>query len=337
MKTIVAIILAKLSHLLNDEHFNFIEDIIAVSLKFDPKKQKVEKEIATLQAAHAKESAALDPVRSSKYTEQIRECDALRTTTAKGLESLVRANLKNPDKPSAQAAKDVMALFKSHADIYDRSYNIKTAIITDIINEINKSHTADIALLGAASWVTNLDAQNKDFAALMEKRFEETSKRNGVNMEALRLEVDDAYLTLTTRLTALMVIEEPDKFYPYVEELNEYIKYYNGRVKLRETNNKSKQRNIASAQLSPIPAQTYTGSHIIPVVELLYTDEKTISTGLVAERSRSTATTTVRLEEDKDYTLTAENNVQVGSATLTIKGKGAYVGKMVCVFAIVAE
>ncbi len=323
MKKIVDILVAKLTQFLNNEHSNFIDDVLQLCLKFNPKTQKIDKEVAVLQAAHAKEYAALDPERSSAYTEQIRVSDELRTSIGKGLENLIKVNLKNPDKACAEAAGRLKIMFDSHDDMYHKSYNIKTSIISDIIYDINLKYTADIAKISATDWVTKLDAENKNFIALMEKRFDESSNRSSDTMPTVRPEVDDAYLTLTTRLTALMIIEEPEKFYPFVNELNSYIKYYNERVKQRQTNNKSKQQDIGTAQMSSIGDQTYTGAEIIPAFDLLYTDPKTL--------------VVVALEKGKDYTVECINNTAIGTATLTAHGKGAYVGKLVTRFNIVAS
>lgn len=327
MKKIVEIIQAKLSQLLNNDHSVFIKEVIALVKKFDPKKLKIEKEIIALQDSFAKESAVLDPVRSSEYTEPMRLSDEARTAIAKGLEGFVRATVKNPDTATAEAATRLNLLFKSHADLHNKSYSFKTGVISDILAEINLKYTGDVEKIAVVDWVTKLDTENKHFIALEEKRYEEEALRNAENMTTVRKEVDDAYLTLTTRLTALMIIEEPEKFYPFVNELNSHVKHYNERVKQRQTINKNNQKDIATAQMSSIGDRPYTGEEIIPSFDLIYTDPKTASTG---------SATTVLLEKGKDYTVECINNTAIGTATLTAHGKGAYVGKLVTRFNIIA-
>lgn len=62
--------------------------------------------------------------------------------------------------------------------------------------------------------------------------------------------------------------------------------------------------NIALLNIEMIPAQIYTGKNIEPDVAIKH--------GIV------------KLEKDKDYTVTYKNNKQVGTATVTIQGIGNY-------------
>ena len=62
-------------------------------------------------------------------------------------------------------------------------------------------------------------------------------------------------------------------------------------------------------EIDPIPDQTYTGSAITP--------EVTIKDNYVNKK----------LVKDKDFTVSYSNNTNVGKATVTITGKGAYIGQ----------
>ena len=57
-------------------------------------------------------------------------------------------------------------------------------------------------------------------------------------------------------------------------------------------------------EIAPIPDQTFTGTAITPEPDIKYG--------------------TIVLKKDVDYTLSYTNNINVGSATLTITGKGNY-------------
>lgn len=74
-------------------------------------------------------------------------------------------------------------------------------------------------------------------------------------------------------------------------------------------------KNISACTIAAIADQTYSGSAITPAI--------TVTDG---------ATTLVK---DTDYTVAYSNNVAVGTATITITGKGAYVGTKTATFAIV--
>ena len=75
------------------------------------------------------------------------------------------------------------------------------------------------------------------------------------------------------------------------------------------------KQDIASATVSSIPAQTYTGRAITP--------QPVVTLG------------TKKLVAGTDYTITYANNVNVGTATITIKGMGNYTGTKTARFTIV--
>ena len=76
-------------------------------------------------------------------------------------------------------------------------------------------------------------------------------------------------------------------------------------------------KNISAVTVSPIADQPYTGSAITP--------ELTVTDGLKV------------LSEGKDYTVTFSNNVNEGTATVTITGKGNYSGTTTTNFQISKE
>ncbi|SCW29924.1 hypothetical protein SAMN02910456_00373 [Ruminococcaceae bacterium YRB3002] len=76
-------------------------------------------------------------------------------------------------------------------------------------------------------------------------------------------------------------------------------------------------KSISSAMITSIASQPYTGSPITPVIT-------------VKDGSKS-------LTNDTDYTLAYSNNVNVGTATVTIIGKGNYKGTKTATFIIVAN
>ena len=75
-------------------------------------------------------------------------------------------------------------------------------------------------------------------------------------------------------------------------------------------------RSIEDAQVAAVDAQTYTGEPITPEPEVTCSGDS--------------------LERDVDYTLSYEDNVDVGTATITITGMGAYSGSASVTFDIVA-
>ena len=75
--------------------------------------------------------------------------------------------------------------------------------------------------------------------------------------------------------------------------------------------------DIAGTNVAPIPDQTYTGAPIEPVPTVAYEG--------------------AQLTLGEEYTVSYSNNVDVGTATVTITGKGDYTGTKVTTFEIVGE
>ncbi len=77
------------------------------------------------------------------------------------------------------------------------------------------------------------------------------------------------------------------------------------------------EKTIADADIATIEDQTYTGEEIKPTITVKYKGKK--------------------LKKDKDYTVSYQNNIEIGTATVVIKGKGAYTGSKEVTFLIVPQ
>ena len=91
---------------------------------------------------------------------------------------------------------------------------------------------------------------------------------------------------------------------------------YTGKV-VRKFKIKTKRISIAGAQTGEIENCVYTGKRQKPEVVVILDD--------------------VELEKGTDYSLTYKNNKNVGKATVTVKGKGAYKGTLSASFSIVPK
>ena len=112
------------------------------------------------------------------------------------------------------------------------------------------------------------------------------------------------------------------------------------------------ENDIAKSIIADIPNQTYTGSAIVPSPtvtlngdvpagetdsdEIWTSDNPTRSSDLsVQSVSLSAFSEDGTLEPGVDYTLAHENNINTGTATITITGKAPYTGTATKTFAVV--
>ncbi|MDR0728691.1 MAG: DUF6261 family protein, partial [Prevotellaceae bacterium] len=73
--------------------------------------------------------------------------------------------------------------------------------------------------------------------------------------------------------------------------------------------------------VEPIPAQAYTGRPVTPLPRVFF----------------KTGEQTIELHFAQDFTVTYNNNVEIGEATLIIHGKGQYSGQRITTFYIVGS
>lgn len=92
----------------------------------------------------------------------------------------------------------------------------------------------------------------------------------------------------------------------------------------------AKSYSVADAKIAKVADQNYTGKAIkpSPKVTTLYSE-------MVGMTTKDDQTQT--LKKGTDYTVSYKNNVEIGTASLTIKGKGAYVGTKTVKFKIVPK
>ncbi|MCI8490939.1 MAG: leucine-rich repeat protein, partial [Lachnospiraceae bacterium] len=90
--------------------------------------------------------------------------------------------------------------------------------------------------------------------------------------------------------------------------------------KLSEEGNKppvTEKISISKAQISAIPSQVYTGKAIVPSITVSYNGKN--------------------LAKGSDYTVSCKNNINIGTASLTVTGTGGYTGTVTKTFTITVK
>ena len=86
------------------------------------------------------------------------------------------------------------------------------------------------------------------------------------------------------------------------------------------------QIDINPAYIAPIPPQTYTGKPIFIIPEVKLTETKNENTETETE---------IELVFMRDFNVFYKNNINKGTATITIKGIGKYKGEIITTFNII--
>jgi hypothetical protein len=310
-----------LHSLLGNEHYEFISEVIKLITRIGATALKIEAEFIALFKAFKKEDICMRVIRKSEYTARIKEADKLRDESYRSLVQYVKSFEHYHQSDMAEAAERISILLHTYGDVTKKTYDGETADIDNILFELRHRYSSDVTMLNCDDRVDQLDTVNTEFKNLVDHRYEEHTELPDYNLKEVRVEVDADYKAIVDRITALVQIEGEANYIAFIDQLNVYVKHYEWLIKEHQGTLKRNQKNLADADISEIGTQIYTGAHIVPFMTVFYKDKHTQET--------------LQLSEDKDYIVEYTNNIEVGTATVTIKGKGAYAGKKITTFNIV--
>ena len=68
-----------------------------------------------------------------------------------------------------QAASRVQIVIDEHGNIAAKTYDKETAAIVSLISKLNQQYANDVATLGIAGWLNELQANNESFDQLIKR------------------------------------------------------------------------------------------------------------------------------------------------------------------------
>jgi hypothetical protein len=172
----------------------------------------------------------LDIVLKSEYTGEISAQDSVRDGIFRGLADAVKSALHHFNADKRSAAEKISIVVENYGNIAAKSFDQETAAIDDLLRELNNSHAADIQLLSLDDWLSQLDSENRTFKELMSKRYAETARRPATRMKAARAGTDSALRALLDMLEALVAVNGPDTYLPFINELNAVSERYKNQI-----------------------------------------------------------------------------------------------------------
>jgi hypothetical protein len=280
--------------------------------------------INAYQAAVEQESDIYKWIRKSEYTEKKEKADHDRGQVYKGLVATVQAALNHFDPTTQEKAAHVHVLLQGYGDVNHMDYDGQTAAVDSIITNLRSPKYQNASLtLGLFPWINELEAKNNLFKTLVDDATEEKLEKPKVKPTVARHETDVALRAVTDRVSALATLNGPDNYQTFADEFNVRVEHYNSLVREHYGRLHAKI-DLSNGEVDPIDVQSYTGKpvYVIPEVKLRKTEKD------------GTETVTELVFTD-DFTVGYKNNVDPGTATLTITGAGKYAGEIVTTFNIV--
>jgi hypothetical protein len=262
-------------------------------------------------------------MRKSDYTEKKAETDHARDQVYSGIFDIVQVNLKHFDPLIRDNASHLYNLLSNYGDLINAGYDAETADIDSLLTRLGSpEYLPAVQNLGLVSWVTELANQNALFKSYVDDTAQEQVEKPNITPLAARRETDEALRRITARVTALIDLNGPDMYVPFVEEFNVLVNHYN--TLLREHYGRLHAKtDISAAMIAPVDVQPYTGKpvYVIPTVSIV-------------KKAKDGSETEVELVFSEDYTVGYKNNVEPGTAMLIITGTGKYTGEIVTTFNI---
>jgi hypothetical protein len=313
---------AHFESLRNDGHVSLNRLFIEEVEEFGPSELGILALYTPYKALVAEEESVLDMIFGSRLTAKIEALDAERDHLYRGVTDVVKGDLNHYDPAKRAAAAAVDGVFKHYGDATRRPMNEQTAVVYDVIRELNEpANLPLVTLLELPAWLTALEKVNRELELTMAERFAELSKRPEQRMKTVRREVDKQLRAILDKVEAMGRTGSPFFNPAFVKEVNELMIYYKD-LHARESGRRRPVRDISTDKhlvVETIPAQPYTGRAVTPIPRVYLHEEGNPDIELVFA---------------EDFSVTYKNNVDIGMAHLSIHGTGDYKGQVDVTFNI---
>lgn len=194
-----------LSRARNAEHYQFHSDILRIiTIDFTTSKGIDPLRTAYQDLFDIENTCYL---RNANYlaTPDVEAADKKRDNLFLYCSQTIVANLLCPVEATAEAAKRLNFYLTPYKDAPRMAYAAATAAITDFVDKMQQDGIKeDVATLGLATAIEQLDAANIAFNAVYSKRSSEVLTRTiSDNMKSIRPKVDESYKDLASAINAI--------------------------------------------------------------------------------------------------------------------------------------
>jgi hypothetical protein len=303
-------------HLRNEAHYEFLWIFSHLVDEY----QQVRALLAALYDAFlvllATEKKLLDAARASVLTQQIADADHRVDRAVAGIKATVNAARHALDAAVAEAARVLYVRLREFGNIRGKAYEEESAAVQVLLDDLNGVYAPQVALVGLQAWVAELTEAETAFTQLYLQRGSEIALRPQERMTDVRREIEASYHVMSTIIGASTIVDTSGAYDEFIAKLNTQVTYFN------EHNHHHARKDLSAGEacvVEPIGTQSYTGKAITPLPKGYY---------------REAGKPTVELVFAKDFSVTYKNNIDVGTANLTLHGKGAYKGQKTVTFNI---
>ncbi|MDR2388816.1 MAG: DUF6261 family protein [Tannerellaceae bacterium] len=150
----------------------------------------------------------LQLVQKSPYTKELRNADKKRDNLFRGLLTVVKGSLRQPDQDKAKAAERLAGVLEIYRkSIQQSSYSAESGALNNLLQDLNGPYAAEITLLNLTDWVTALEQAEQEFKHIFIARHEESVKKPHGELKKIRTQLDSIYLTGVNILDAQLFVD----------------------------------------------------------------------------------------------------------------------------------
>jgi len=215
-----------LSQTRNDEHFQFHTEFRTLVNRHGAISLKIGPQFEVYLPLYDREDEALKKIMKSAITADIQEMDKRRDVVFRGMIDANKSALNHFHTEVQEAARRLKIVFDTYGNLARKPLNEETSGIYNLLQDLNGKYAADVAKVGIADWVAELETLNNAFAALMRDRFEESAMRTDIVLKQARIKLDEAYRTITERINALVIVDGAEPYTDFIKFLNAVIAKY---------------------------------------------------------------------------------------------------------------
>lgn len=234
----------KSHELRNEEHFQFQTEFKDLVDHYGSTPLGIETAYTAYLPLYSNEAEALDVIQKSSFTPQIAEADHKRDGTNRGLSDTITGATQHFNTEVREAAQRLQMVIDSFGNINVKTYDAQNAATNALVTDLETTHAADVATVGVADWVAELKANNAAFEALMDERYTQESGKTQLKMKEVRINVDQAYTTITRRIGALAIVNGPEAYEAFIKELNKRVEKFNNTLAQRKGRNKKNEEPV---------------------------------------------------------------------------------------------
>jgi len=230
------------THMRNDEHFQFYTEVRDLISKHGAAALKIQAQFETFLVLYDEVDEGIKKINKSAITAEIHKADKARDEIWSGINSMNKAALKHFDPEVQKAAQRLKIVFDTYGNIAKKPLDEQTSAVYNILQDLQGKYAADVAKVGIEQWVTELQARNIAFGALVKDRFDETALRTDVVLKEARAALDTAYRIIIERINAFMLLEGAAEYEHFIRALNAIVDHYADTLARRTGKKKSSEQ-----------------------------------------------------------------------------------------------